>query len=594
MILKDEEERRFRYRPLGLGVIRGEGWDGAWADIKWLMPWITPQRKRILKAFAFFIISTLSAVSVPRIVAKVVDDVLIKGLNEFPLWITILFVLMFLKISADITYKWMITKMGQTMTKHLRADVFHKLGVLPLSFFDLNTSGRLISRCVNDVSNLSAFFTANFFTALSDLAIIIGCLVMMFTLSPFAMVCVLFTLLPFSLYMLNTVQANMRYGRDQRHVLSRLSSHTGDTMNNLGVLHSQPYSKKWARRHAQLQQLHAGFTTRAILTWGSFSSLHVIVMGLTYTAVIILGIHQIQQGDLTVGSFIATCTYVMLIYGPFLDIADKCNTMLNALGSAKRLRALSPSPHQLNDLKEIRNELPPQGNITFEKVNFSYRGDRDLFRQLDLVLNEGEVTALVGRTGSGKTTLAHLLLGLYPIQGGQICWGEEDIMHLTPERRARWVAQVSQDLFLFTDTLRENLRLWNEAVTDEAIYERLSRVGLAEKTSSLPLGLDTIVKAETLPFSQGEKQLLLLCRALIQDPRLLVFDEATASLDQKTEDTWLEHVAELFAGRTTLFIAHRLETLRLAHRVVVLHNGKVMKDIKKKPGEAVSEADLAY
>lgn len=501
---------------------------------------------------------------------------------------------MFFKISADLTYKWMITKMGQTLTKDLRADVFHKLGVFPLSFFDLNSSGRLISRCVNDVSNLSAFFTANFFTALSDMAVIIGCLAMMFTLSPLAMFCVILTLLPFSLYMLNTVQANMRHGRDQRHVLSRLSSHTGDTMNNLGILHSQPYAEKWSRRHSQLQQLHAGYTTRAILTWGSFSSLHVIVMGLTYTAVIILGIHQIRVGTLTVGSFIATCTYVMLIYGPFLDIADKCNTMLNALGSAKRLRALSPVPHKLSELKTIKNEYLPKGDITFEKVNFSYRGDRDLFRQFDLVLNEGEVTALVGRTGSGKTTLAHLLLGLYPIQGGKIRWGDEDIIQLTPERRSRWVAQVSQDLFLFTDSLRENLRLWNETVSDEAIYERLARVGLSEKARSLPQGLETIVKAETLPFSQGEKQLLLLCRALIQDPRLLVFDEATASLDQKTEDTWLEHVSELFANRTTLFIAHRLETLRLAHRVIVLHNGKVMKDITKKPGDSISEQDLAY
>lgn len=570
------------------------GWDGAWIDVKWLLPWMRPHKFRIMVSLVFFTVSAVAAVFIPKMVGSIVDQVLINHTAEFFPWISALAGLMLLKVLTDITYKWLVTKLGQQMTKELRGDIFHKLGLLPLDFFNLNSSGRLISRCVNDISNLSTFFTANFFTALSDMLVILGCIFMLATISGQYLLIVLVTLIPFTIYMLNVAQANMRYGKEQRHVLSRLSSHTADTMNNLGILHSQPFSQKWIRRHAQLQTLHAGFTTRAIMTWGVFSSSHVIVMGVTYTAVIALGIHGIRQNTLSIGQFIASCTYVMWIFGPFIDIADKCNTMLNALGSAKRLRALHPIPVGAPQLRVQEVGSAPQGTIRFEKLNFSYRQERDLFRQFDLELPDREVTALVGRTGSGKTTLSQLLLGLYPIQGGEIKWGEEDMLKMPPARRARWIAQVSQDLFLFTDTLRENLRLWHEDITDEKIYEHLERVGLAAKTRALPQGLDSIVKTETLPFSQGERQLLLLCRALLQDPRLLVFDEATASLDQITEDRWLEHVQELFAGRTTLFIAHRLETLRLAHHVVVLANGKVVKRFSKPAGMAVNEADLAH
>lgn len=549
--------------------------------------------RRLIVASVLFAFATLSAVFIPRTIARIVDEVLIKRSAGLSTWLWPLVVLMLVKVVCDIRYKWMVTKLGQEMTAKLRNDVFHRLGVFPLNFFSVNSSGRLISRCVNDVSNLSAFFTANFFNVLSDMAIIVGSLVMLMLLSPWAGLVVLLLLTPFAVYMVNVSQSQMHNSREQRHILSRMTGHTADTLNNLGVLHSQPFSGRWSRRHAALQQLFAGHNTRGILTWGIFSSMHKFVTGLAYTAVVCLNVYAVQHGKLSLGNFIASCTYVMMIFDPFMDIADKLNTVLNALSSAKRLRGFSPTISHLSP-PAIDTGASPRGDIKFEKMNFSYGNGQDLFRQFDLTLPQGEITALVGRTGSGKTSLAHLLLGLYPLQGGTIHWGMEDFLQFTPERRARWVSQVSQDLFLFSDTLRENLRLWNTAITDAMIYNRLERMNLASKTKQLPQGLDTIVKAESLPFSQGERQLLLLCRALLQDPQLLVFDEATASLDQLTEEHWLAQVHELFAGRTTLFIAHRLETLRLAHHVVVLSQGKIMKRFTKEPGTPVREEDLDY
>jgi ABC-type multidrug transport system fused ATPase/permease subunit len=392
--------------------------------------------------------------------------------------------------------------------------------------------------------------------------------------------------------MLNVSQAQMRWGRAQRNILSRLSSHTGDTMNNLAVLHSQSYSSKWSRRHNRLQEQFSSIVLRNILTWGSFSSTHVLVMGLTYVMVMTLGIYQLQQGEMTLGKMIGSFTYVGLIFGPFFEISEKLSVMFNALGSVKRLKNILPTKLARHFFMTTDELNVPNGSVRFKELKFAYRSDVPLFQSFDLEIPEGEVTALVGRTGSGKTTLAHLLLGLYPLTSGEILWGDEDINSFSTARRSRWISHVSQDLFIFSDTLRENLRLWREEISDKQIMERLKLVGLETKVKAFPGGLDMLVKAETLPLSQGEKQLLLLCRALLQDPRLLVFDEATASLDQLTEEEWLSQVSKLFKNRTTLFIAHRLETLKLASRIVVLENGKIKKIINKKVGEAVSSQEI--
>lgn len=590
--LREHEDKKYRFRPFSLQFSKAHEWDGVTKDIKWLFPWIYPMRKKLLFALSLFFITTLIRISLPKIIAKIIDDVLVKQITPFVFWASIFVGAIILKIIADISYKWIVTKCGQSITKTLRSDVFYQLGRFPMAFFDQNASGKLISRCVNDVTNLSSFFTANFFTVIADFALIIGATLFMFTISSGAALIVTAMILPLTIFMLNVSQAQMRWGRDQRNLLSRLSSHTADTMNNLAVLHSQDLSDKWSKRHSKLQDIFSGFTIRNILTWGSFSSTHVFIMGITYASVITLGVYNLQNGSMTIGNMIASFTYVGLIFGPFIEISEKLNMMVTALGSVKRLRGLLPE--KINQVLEAPKDTAPapNGNIIFKDIFFSYRYDTYLFENFNLTIPEGEVTALVGRTGSGKTTLAQLMLGLYPINSGKILWGDEDLTTLNSTRRARWISHVSQDLFVFTDTIRENLRMWNEEISDELIWDRLKLVGLQEKIASFEDKLDMIVKAETLPLSQGEKQLLLLCRALLQDPKLLVFDEATANLDQLTEEEWLKNVGLLFQGRTTLFIAHRIETLRLATNIVVLENGKILKTFRKPKGNPVTEKEL--
>lgn len=592
--LQEQEESKYYFHPFGLQFTKAQEWDGATKDLKWLWPWIGPQRAKLIFALLLFFLATLVTLSIPKIVAKIIDDVLVTKKESFEFWASIFVGTIIFKIIADISYKWMVTKIGQKISKTLRSDIFYQLGKFPLVFFEKNASGRLISRCVNDVTNLSSFFTVSFFTVIADFALIIGAVLFMFTLSPWGALIIIASLIPLTIFMLNVSQAQMRWGRDQRNILSRLSSHTADTMNNLSILHSQNFADKWIHRHESLQRMFSGYTIRNILTWGSFSSTHVVVMGLTYSSIITLGVYQLRSGEMTIGNLIASFSYVALIFGPFIEISEKLNVMVTALGSVKRLRHLLPEKIAQDLVVPLDLNFSPSGSIVFKDITFSYRHDVTLFKNFNLELPEGEVTALVGRTGSGKTTLAHLMLGLYPLDSGKVLWGDEDITKLNPTRRARWISHVSQDLFIFTDTIRENLRMWREEISDEMIWDRLKLVGLQDKVMSFEGRLDMVIKAETLPLSQGEKQLLLLCRALLQDPRLLVFDEATANLDQLTEEEWLKHVSELFEGRTTLFIAHRMETLKLATNIVVLENGVIKKSFRKPKGAPITHSELDH
>ncbi len=589
--LREQDEDKFQFKPLSFQFLKASEWDGVTQDLKWLWPWIRPYQRGILAALFSFTISTSIAVSIPKIIASIIDEQFIAKKGSLEVSGAGLAFVMLLKILLDICYKWIISKQGQTITREIRSDIFYELGLFPLSFFDQNSSGRVISRCVNDISNLSSFFSISVFTIASDLALIIGSLIFLVTISWKAAFATTLVLLPLSIFMLNVSQAQMRWGRDQRNILSRLSSHTSDTMNNLMILHSQSMNSKWINRHRNLQSLYSRVILRNIFTWASFSSTHVLLMGLTYSLVISAGIFDYKSGSLSLGSMIASFTYVALIFGPLFEISEKLNIVVTALGSVKRLKHILPRKHGRSSKNNVSGQAP-QGPILFKDVTFSYRKNVLFFKDFTLELPEGEVTALVGRTGSGKTTLSHLMLGLYPLTSGQIFWGEEVLSDFTPARKARWIGHVSQDLFIFSDTLRENLRLWRSDVTDQQIQECLELVGLWGKIKNFPDSLDMIVKPEILPLSQGEKQLLLLCRALLQDPRLLVFDEATASLDQMTEDEWLRHVSKLFKDRTILFIAHRLETLKLASKIVVLENGKIKKSFRKPVGQSVSYEDI--
>lgn len=591
MDIREDEEQKYIFKPLSLQCFEADKWDGTLGDLFWVKPWLKPFKRALILAFMAFTITTLIAILTPKLIAFLIDHTLVNKTHNFWTLFSVLVAVVITKIILDITYKWLVTKNGQTLTMTIRRDILRRLHSFGLDFFDKTPSGRIISRCVNDITNLSALFTSNFFTVVSDVFIILGSLIAVALISVKSLAAILLTLIPLTLYMLNVSQAQMRWGRYLRGVVSRLSSHTAETMNNLAILHSSPYAPKWQRRHDNLQKIFSQLTKRNILVWGSFSSIHVLSMGLTYSAVIVLSVYDLKAGQITIGSFIAICSYISLIFGPFFEISEKLNTMVTSLGSVKRLKDILPHPEE--KYIDQRVELPPpSGDITFSNICFGYQNDKMLFNQFNLSLKEGEITALVGRTGSGKTSLSQILLQLYPVQSGQILWGKQDISLINTGQRSLWISYVAQDLFMFTDTLRENLRLYDETIDDKKIIQCLHSLGLSRILAQFKEGLDTMVKPENMPISQGEKQLLLLSRALLQDPKLLIFDEATASLDQWTEALWIDEVAKLFKNRTTLFIAHRLETLKLATQVIVLDQGRITKSFSKKFGDQVQESDL--
>ncbi len=577
-VLQDGEDKRYRFHPFSRHIFSSSTWQGTRDDLFWLWQWIRPYKNDLNRIGLAFFAALLFSLLLPRIIGRFVDS-LQQGLSHTTFWLLgVYFLSWLMKLGADLGYKYLIAKFGLTITEQMRRDLFLSLHQREMRFFDQNSSGKILSRTVSDVTNTSQFFSVNLFTVIADICTIVGSLFMMTFIHPLISLAMLFIVLPLGLTILNVTYGQMIWTKMLRAILSRLSSHTAETMTNIGVFHTSTFAPKWLRRHSQLQYAYQLVTTKAIMVWGLFSSSHVALTGCGYGIVISLGVWLFQSGSLTLGDLISLLGFVYLIFGPLMEISDKLNHIFTALASTKRLRETGATSYHLPTPLSHHRDIPAKVHITFQDLCFAYEGQNSLFEDFQLHIKAGEKIALIGRTGSGKTSLTQLLTGLYRPQSGKILLNQTELHTIPHSERPYWIGHISQDMFWFTETLRENLRLYHTEITDHVLKEKCEQLGLSRLLAKFENGLDTVIQPTSLNLSQGEKQLLLLVRVLLFNPPLLILDEATSYLDPESEAEWMRVVQNLFKDRTVLMIAHRQETYALADRLIELHEGKIIHD----------------
>jgi ATP-binding cassette, subfamily B, multidrug efflux pump len=588
--LQDDAQDKFYFKAFNFAVLKNPAWKLIRDDVHYLKPWLKSESSTFLKAVIFFIVATLGAISIPKTMGWLIDHTLIKHDQSFTLVLAVLITMMGLKIFCDVCYKWLIVSAGQRITEKVRNEMYQALHQKTSSFFDINSSGRIISRVVSDVNNLATFFSTNIFSVIADLFVILGSFLMMFLISPPAAFLTGFILFILIVYMLNVTIAMMEWSKISRHQVSRSNALASDTMNNLAILHTQNISSFWWSRAQKLQSVYEKHTFKGILIWGTFSSSHVFLMGIALSSIISLVFYQYHLKAISLGSIVAMISYTLMCFNPFLDISEKLNTLLQALGSVSRMKEILP--HRVSPITQNPFESSKMaGDIEIENLRFSYH-DKPVLRNLSFKIPANQMTALVGRTGAGKSSLVQVLMGHYQNYEGSIKWGSQDLKCLSLEERTKHIGQVNQDLFFFTESLRENLRLFRTDITDQEILYILDALSLKEKVLTLPQGLETRYEPLAFPFSQGERQLLIIARLLIKNPSLLILDEATAHLDQVAEKNLLRGLEKLLSERTVLMVAHRLQALNLASQVIVLEQGQVKKIFQKQPGTPVQLEDL--
>ncbi len=464
----------------------------------------------------------------------------------------------------------------QRTVYRLRRDVDRKLGRLPLKYFDGHPRGDVLSRVTNDIDNIGQTLQQSLTQLITSLLTVVGVLALMLLISPILAVV---SLLAVPLSIIVTV---LIAGRSQKQFIAQWAS-TGALNGHVEEMHTgHAIVKAFGRQDRAIAMFEAEndrlyeASYRAQFISGIIQPAMNFIANLNYVAIAVIGGLRVAAGQITLGDVIAFIQYSRQFTFPIVQTASIANVLQSAVASAERVFEL------LDEAEEIPDPVAPRvlenvaGAVAFEEVSFRYEPDKPLIVDLDLHVDAGEMVAIVGPTGAGKTTLVNLLMRFYELDSGRITVDGVDTRDLTRDDLRQTFGMVLQDTWLFHGTISENIGYGREDATDEEIVAAAEAAHVDHFVRTLPDGYETVIDDDATNVSAGEKQLLTIARAFLADPRILILDEATSSVDTRTEVLIQRAMARLMAGRTTFVIAHRLSTIRDADTILVMDHGRIV------------------
>ncbi|MSO15335.1 MAG: multidrug ABC transporter ATP-binding protein [Acidimicrobium sp.] len=521
----------------------------------------------------------------PRILGHATDilfDGLTKrdgqtGVNFASLHRTLIFALGLYVMSFVLAYSqtYMLAGVVQRTMFTLRADVEAKIHRLPLSYIDRHSRGDLLSRVTNDIDNISQSLQQSLSQLITSLLTIAGVLIMMLALSPVLAIIAIITV-PVSISTMN------RLARRSKQKFIAQWSHTGalnglieETFTGHAIVKTFGRQRSVEDRFATTNEklYEAGFGAQFIS--GSIQPAMMFVGNLNYLMIAVVGGIRVASGSMGLGDVQAFIQYSRQFTQPLTQTASMMNVLQSGVASAERVFEVLDSEEESPEAEFVPS-APVQGRVAFENVTFSYNPDRPLITDLSLVAEPGTTVAIVGPTGAGKTTLVNLIMRFYELNGGRITLDGRDISLMPRSELRSNIGMVLQDTWLFGGTIRENIAYGKPSATEEQIRIAAKAAYVDRFVHSLPMGYDTILDNEGGAVSAGEKQLLTIARAFLADPTILILDEATSSVDTRTEVLIQRAMVALRSQRTSFVIAHRLSTIRDANVILVMEEGRIV------------------
>jgi ATP-binding cassette subfamily B protein len=470
---------------------------------------------------------------------------------------------------------------GQETMYDLRKEIFEHLQQLPMSFFDRSPVGRLVTRATTDVDALNDLFASGVAAMLNDFVMLFGLAGWLFYLNHRLALAAL-SPLPFMIVLTYFFRTFVRdANRRIRTAIARINAFLQEHISGMAIVQLFNREEKSRRQFAELNRIHMLAYKDAIDAFSFFfPAVEVLSMGGIALLYWVGGVRVIG-GTVEIGFLFTFMVYAQRFFRPIQDLSEKFNILQTAMAASERIFRLLDEPITIFSAEKTRSLPAPRGEIEFRNVWFAYRGgatpsEEDwVLRDVSFRVEPGQTLAIVGHTGAGKTTIIQLLLRFYDIQRGQILLDGIDIREMEIHDLRRLFGIVLQDPFLFTGTLESNVKLGTETIDRAATENALREVGLGPFVTSLPQGVETAVTERGATLSVGQRQLVSFARALAHSPKFLILDEATSSVDTKTELMIREALDRLIEGRTAVVIAHRLSTIQHAHRILVFHKGRL-------------------
>ena len=561
--------------------VLGKAYDGRL--MRRLLKYLRPYRWYVVAGiFLSIAVSAMEAVR-PYFVKVAVDQNIAHGDGHGLLMTTLAFLaVMIVRGIIQYVNTYLTQWIGQRTIFDLRMEIFEHLQRLGLKFYDRNPIGRLITRVTNDVEVLNDMFSSGIVMVFSDVFTIAGILLSMF-LMDWKLTLLTLSVLPFLFYgtFLFRKKARETY-RDVRIQIARINTFMQEHITGMMVDQIFNREKKSYDKFADINDAHRQANIRSIFYYAVFYPAVDIIGAATVGLIVWYAGHNALAGLVTVGTVMSFVQFNETFWRPIRDLSEKYNILQTAMASSERLfqllddktvLAIHPSPTPLTNVR---------GEIEFRNVWFAYQTPSDgmqspewILKNISFRIAQGETVAIVGHTGAGKTTIINLLSRFYDIQKGEILIDGVNIQHVHPHELRKHIAVVLQDVFLFSGDIRGNIDLGNESISADRVKAAARMVGANRFIEALPGTYTAEVKERGATLSVGQKQLLSFARALASDPRILVLDEATSSVDTETEQLIQKAIKNMLKGRTSIVIAHRLSTIQSADKIIVLHKGEI-------------------
>lgn len=561
-------------------------------SLKRLLSYFKPQAIIIIIILSMAVLSQVFNVISPKILGKITTEIFsgvmakMQGVSNsginFDFIKNIIIQLTGIYIFSTIfsyLQQYLMAGVSQKVVYNMREEINHKLSTLPLKYFDGNSKGDILSRITNDVDNISNTLQQSVTQLITSIVTIIGVIIMMLTISPSLTLICLFTLPLCLLVTVKVAGKSQKYFTQQWSSTGKLNGHIEEMYSGHSIVkvfcHEQKSIDEFKVENQKLYEVSwkAQFISGIIMPLMSF------INNLAYVILCVIGAIRITQGTITVGDVQAFVQYSKQFTQPINQTANIANIMQSAVASAERIFELLDEEEEVKEVskKEIVNA---KGNVKFENVKFGYKKDAILIQNMNLDVKSGQTIAIVGPTGAGKTTIVNLLMRFYELNGGKITVDDIDITDVKRSNLRKTFGMVLQDTWLFEGSVKENIAYGREGATEEQIISASKAAHSHHFIKTLEKGYNTILNEDATNISQGQKQLLTIARAILADPAILILDEATSSVDTRTEVLIQKAMNNLMKGRTSFVIAHRLSTIRDADLILVMDKGNIIEQGK--------------
>ncbi|KAB2951965.1 ABC transporter ATP-binding protein [Heliorestis acidaminivorans] len=569
---KDEKDDKSTRKPVEFKKTLGR-----------LANYLKPERNKLIAVALFALLSTVFNVLSPVILGSattsIFESVTTGTAIDFSFIGQVVMTLIVLYLFASFfafIQQYLMAGISQRTIASLRKEISDKLTLVPLKYFDQHSHGDLLSRAVNDIDNINNSLQQGLSQIITSVVTVVGIIVMMLLISPLLTLVIVITI-PLSLLAVRIVASySQEYFRNQQMELGKLNGHIEEMYGGHQIVKAFGYEERAIERFDEMNERLYTAGWRAQFISGIMMPLITFIGNLGFVFVSIVGGLLVINGSILIGNVQAFIQYTQQISQPMSQVASIANMIQNALASAERIFALLDEEEESKEEGISVDVDALKADVSFEHVGFGYEQNALLINDLNVNIKEGQMVAIVGPTGAGKTTLINLLMRFYEINRGKLAIGGMNSTDLSREQLRHIFAMVLQDTWLFSGTIKENIGFGKKNATDEEIRAAARAAYADDFIRALPDGYETVLQQDGANISQGQKQLLTIARAIISDPKILILDEATSSVDTRTELQIQKAMKQMMKNRTSFVIAHRLSTIKDADVILVMDKGNII------------------